>query len=232
MPPRAHLMASEKAELDKQLEVAEQLLNPDPAKTLQQITHSLQKGVTDSLQELSEQSDKPEAEYSSDTEPFKELRNLFHTPSEPEMTTPAASASAAPEVKIEHADEEWATTIATSVIDVIKKDDNTKTPLSKPYEGDHKDTQQFLLDVELYFVMNSSKYNTDEKKKMFLLSLLKGRPKEWKMGEQLRLFPEDDDPAIKKKAAKETWDSFKKRFRTTWQPVDIKGDAQMKLEDL
>ncbi|ESK81163.1 hypothetical protein Moror_14880, partial [Moniliophthora roreri MCA 2997] len=54
----------------------------------------------------------------------------------------------------------------------------------------------------------------------------------WKIGEQMKLFPEDGDQRIAKKTAEETWDSFKARFRKTWQPVDVKGEAQMKIEDL
>ncbi|ESK81826.1 reverse transcriptase-rnase h-integrase, partial [Moniliophthora roreri MCA 2997] len=74
--------------------------------------------------------------------------------------------------------------------------------------------------------------NTDEKKKMILLSFLKGKTTDWKTTEQERLFPEDDDPEEKKKAAKETWSTFKNRFRKHWQPVDVAGDAQMRIRDL
>ncbi|KAI3619225.1 hypothetical protein WG66_012926 [Moniliophthora roreri] len=80
--------------------------------------------------------------------------------------------------------------------------------------------------------MNPSKGNTDEKKKMILLSLLKGKTTEWKMTEQEQLFPEDDDPEEKKKAAEETWSAFKNRFKKHWQPVDVAGDAQMRICDL
>uniref|UniRef100_A0A0W0FZJ7 Uncharacterized protein n=1 Tax=Moniliophthora roreri TaxID=221103 RepID=A0A0W0FZJ7_MONRR len=53
--------------------------------------------------------------------------------------------------------------------------------------------------------MNPVKANTDEKKKMLLLSLVKGNTSEWKQRETMKLFPEDDDPEEKKKAAEETW---------------------------
>ncbi|ESK81755.1 hypothetical protein Moror_16740 [Moniliophthora roreri MCA 2997] len=62
--------------------------------------------------------------------------------------------------------------------------------------------------------MNSMKANTDKKKKMLLLSLLKGGTND------------------KKKEAKESWDSFKKRFRADWQPINVAREAQMKIEDL
>ncbi|ESK90290.1 hypothetical protein Moror_7647 [Moniliophthora roreri MCA 2997] len=81
--------------------------------------------------------------------------------------------------------------------------------------------------------MNPLRANTDEKKKMILLSLLKGKKTaEWKMMEQMRLFPEDDNPKEKRKAAKETWSSFKQRFWTEWQPVDLKGQVQMKIKEI
>uniref|UniRef100_A0A0W0G241 Retrotransposon gag domain-containing protein n=1 Tax=Moniliophthora roreri TaxID=221103 RepID=A0A0W0G241_MONRR len=73
----------------------------------------------------------------------------------------------------------------------------------------------------------------DEKKKMPLLSFVKGKKTaEWKMREQMRLFPENDDPKEKKKAAEETWSSFKQRFWAEWQPIDFKGQAQMKIEEI
>ncbi|ESK81256.1 hypothetical protein Moror_8492 [Moniliophthora roreri MCA 2997] len=48
----------------------------------------------------------------------------------------------------------------------------------------------------------------------------------------MKLFPEDDDPKQKKKAAKETWSSFKQRFRNEWQPVNIVREAQTKIEQI
>uniref|UniRef100_A0A0W0EU17 Retrotransposon gag domain-containing protein n=1 Tax=Moniliophthora roreri TaxID=221103 RepID=A0A0W0EU17_MONRR len=151
------------------------------------------------------------------------------------MTTPSGSTNVKPDVKKEESSsQQWAVQIATSVVEAIdkKKEDSSKGPAPELYEGDHKDTRRFLFDLELYFKMNSSKCNTDEKKKMILLSLLKGKTTEWKITEQERLFPEDDDPEEKKKAAKETWSVFKNRFRKHWQPVDVAGDAQMRIHDL
>uniref|UniRef100_A0A0W0F7V1 Retrotransposon gag domain-containing protein n=1 Tax=Moniliophthora roreri TaxID=221103 RepID=A0A0W0F7V1_MONRR len=151
------------------------------------------------------------------------------------MTTPSGSTDVKPDVKKEESSsKQWAVQIATSVVEAIdeKKEDSSKGPTPEPYEGDHKDTCQFLFDLELYFKMNPSKGNTDEKKKMILLSLLKGKTTEWKMTEQEQLFPEDDDPEEKKKAAEETWSAFKNRFKKHWQPVDVAGDAQMRICDL
>uniref|UniRef100_A0A0W0GC45 Putative reverse transcriptase-rnase h-integrase n=1 Tax=Moniliophthora roreri TaxID=221103 RepID=A0A0W0GC45_MONRR len=151
------------------------------------------------------------------------------------MTTPSRSTNVKPDVKKEeNSNQQWAVQIATSVVEAIdeKKEDSGKGPVPEPYEGDHKDTCQFLFDLELYFKMNPSRSNTDKKKKMILLLLLKGKTTEWKMTEQEQLFPEDDDPEDKKKAAEETWSVFKNKFRKHWQPVDVAGDAQMRIRDL
>ncbi|ESK84913.1 hypothetical protein Moror_9271 [Moniliophthora roreri MCA 2997] len=163
MPPRAHLMASEETELKEQLEVASQLL--DDSVNPWRITCSQRKGVIDSLQEQTEESseehsEEPEAKSLSESETYEGLRNLFLTlpEPEPEMST---SGAAAPDVKPkeETTDEDWATMIATSVIDAMtnKKDETDKTLLPDVYEGNHKDTRGFLLDLKLYFKMNPAK---------------------------------------------------------------------------
>uniref|UniRef100_A0A0W0FE03 CCHC-type domain-containing protein n=2 Tax=Moniliophthora roreri TaxID=221103 RepID=A0A0W0FE03_MONRR len=226
-------MAAEEADLDDQLEVAEQLLNPDPEQTPRRITRSQRRGAVESLQpERTETEAK-----SSETDPFDEYRNIFHTPT-PEMTTPSGSAAAASDVKpkVEHddTDEQWARTISTAVLQTIddKKDEASKGPTPDPFLGKQSDTRRFLLDLELYFAMNPVKANTDEKKKMLLLSLVKGNTSEWKQREMMKLFPEDDDPEEKKKAAEETWSSFKQRFRAEWQPVNVVREAQAKIEQI
>ncbi|ESK81095.1 hypothetical protein Moror_13362 [Moniliophthora roreri MCA 2997] len=134
------------------------------------------------------------------------------------MTTPAGSAAAALDVKpkVEHddTDEQWARTISMAVLQTIddKKDEASKGPTPDPFLGKQSDTRCFLLNLELYFAMNLVKVNTDEKKKMLLLSLVKRSTTEWKQRETMKLFSEDDNPKEKKKAAKETWSSFKQRF--------------------
>uniref|UniRef100_A0A0W0FI11 Retrotransposon gag domain-containing protein n=1 Tax=Moniliophthora roreri TaxID=221103 RepID=A0A0W0FI11_MONRR len=231
-PPRALFTAAEESDLDDQLEVAEQLLNPDPERTPRRITRSRPRGAIESLQQ---ERTEPEAK-SSEPDPFDEYRNLFHTPT-PEMTTPAGSAAASdvkPKVEVDDADEQWARTISMAVLQTIddKKDEASKGPTPDPFLGKQLDTHRFLLDLELYFAMNPVKVNTDEKKKMLLLSLVKGNTSEWKQRETMKLFPEDDDPAEKKKAAEETWSSFKQRFRNKWQPVNIVREAQAKIKQI
>ncbi|ESK81299.1 hypothetical protein Moror_12138 [Moniliophthora roreri MCA 2997] len=153
------------------------------------------------------------------------------------MTTPSRSAAAASDVKpkVEHddTDEQWARTISMAVLQTIddKKDEASKGPTPDPFLGKQSDTRRFLLDLELYFAMNPTRLNTDEKK-MILLSLIKGDTEEWKQREMMKLFPEDDGSEKKKEAAKETWSSFKQRFRSEWQPVNIVREAQIKIEQI
>ncbi|ESK87127.1 hypothetical protein Moror_11886 [Moniliophthora roreri MCA 2997] len=165
-PPQARLTALEESDLDDQLEVAEQLLNPNPEQTPCRITCAQQRGAIDSLQpEEQTEIEEPEAKSSQEPDPFNRLRNLYNSPSEPEMMTPGSSNA------------QWAATITTSVIETIndKKEDNGKPLLPEPFKGNQKDTQRFLLDLEVLFRMNPTRYNTAEKKKLILLLLLKGQ---------------------------------------------------------
>uniref|UniRef100_A0A0W0G904 Reverse transcriptase-rnase h-integrase n=1 Tax=Moniliophthora roreri TaxID=221103 RepID=A0A0W0G904_MONRR len=210
-------MAAEETDLDEQLKVAQQLLNPDPSAIPCRITRSRRRGALESLQESPEQAEtEPEAK-SSKADPLNEDRNIHHTPT-PEMTTPGTSNAQddVPDIvpKIEpettettdNANAQWARTISTAVIETIndKKDESSKGTVPESYKGEHSDTRHFLLDLELYFRMNLSRADMDEKKKMLLLSLVKGkRTAEWKMREQMRLFPENN-PKEKRKVAEET----------------------------
>ncbi|ESK81132.1 reverse transcriptase-rnase h-integrase, partial [Moniliophthora roreri MCA 2997] len=191
-----------------------------------------QRGAVKSLQQ---ERTEPEAK-SSKPDPFDEYRNLFHTLT-PEMTTPAGSAAALdikPKVELDDTNEQWVRTISTAILQTIddKKDEASKGPTLDPFLGKQSDTCRFLLDLELYFAMNPVKANTDEKKKMLLLSLVKGSTSEWKQRETMKLFPEDDDPEEKKKAAEETWSSFKQRFQNEWQPVNVVREAQAKIKQI
>uniref|UniRef100_A0A0W0FW86 Reverse transcriptase-rnase h-integrase n=1 Tax=Moniliophthora roreri TaxID=221103 RepID=A0A0W0FW86_MONRR len=154
------------------------------------------------------------------------------------MTTPSGSAAAASDVKpkVEHddTDEQWAQTISMAVLQTIddKKDEASKGLTPDPFLGKQSDTCRFLLNLKLYFAMNPVKANTNKKKKMLLLSLVKRNTTEWKQREMIKLFPEDDNPEEKKKAAEETWSSFKQRFRNEWQPINIVREAQTKIKQI
>ncbi|ESK81333.1 hypothetical protein Moror_16720 [Moniliophthora roreri MCA 2997] len=131
-------------------------------------------------------------------------------------------------------DTQWATMIATSVIKQTKeKDEGTKVAVSNSFLGDHKDTQQFMLDIELYLWMNKMRYNT-AKKKMFLLSYVREKALKWKEAELLELFKDEEVDNKGKVILKteETWSVFQKRFEETWQPINTAGDAQLKIDDL
>ncbi|ESK80821.1 hypothetical protein Moror_4320 [Moniliophthora roreri MCA 2997] len=170
----------------------------------------MRRGAIESLQtEEQTETEKPEAKSSPEPDPFNELRNLYNSPSESEMMTPGPSSdqptNPAPKVepKVEQSDNN-AQWAATIATSVIETINNKKEDNGKP-----------LL---------PEPYEGNQKDT--------GRTREWKVGEQMKLFPEDPDHPVTKKAAEEMWDSFKARFRKTWQPVDVKGDAWMKIEDL
>ncbi|ESK80997.1 hypothetical protein Moror_7614 [Moniliophthora roreri MCA 2997] len=90
------------------------------------------------------------------------------------MMTSSASASTDVKPKVSADEERIATTIATTVVGAMVNEKNKggKTSIPDVYEGDYKDTRCFLLNLELYFQMYPTKSNTNEKKNMFLLSLL------------------------------------------------------------
>ncbi|ESK81441.1 hypothetical protein Moror_15825 [Moniliophthora roreri MCA 2997] len=134
---------------------------------------------------------------------------------EPTMTTPSGSGATLKEGKPDP-EEQFITRMATSVIGTMntKKKDRTKVAVPEYFEGDHKDTQHFMLDVELYLWMNKMKYNTN-KKKIFLLSYVRGKVLRWKTGELLKLFSdkgEDDKYENKKPKKEESWSNFKKHL--------------------
>uniref|UniRef100_A0A0W0FLC8 Reverse transcriptase-rnase h-integrase n=1 Tax=Moniliophthora roreri TaxID=221103 RepID=A0A0W0FLC8_MONRR len=176
-------MALKESDIDDQLEVAEQLLNPNPKRIPHRITRAQRRGAIEGLQnEEQTEMKEPEAKSSPELNPFDKLRNLYNSPSESEMTTPGSSNDRPtdPVPKVEPKDDSdalWVATIATSIIETIndKKEDNGKPLTPEPYEGNQKDTHRFLLDLEVLFCINPTRYNTNEKKKLTLLLLLKGR---------------------------------------------------------
>ncbi|ESK83581.1 hypothetical protein Moror_12071 [Moniliophthora roreri MCA 2997] len=112
----------------------------------------------------------PEAKSSSEPESGSEM-----TTSGSPSDQPAPKVE--PKVEQKDKDAQWVATIATSIIETIndKKEDNGKPLLPELYEGDQKDTRRFLLDLKVLFRMNPTRYNTDKKKKLTLLLLLKGQ---------------------------------------------------------
>lgn len=43
-----------------------------------------------------------------------------------------------------------------------------------PFEGDQKNLDDFIMELEMYFLMNYRLYNTDDKKIIFTLSYMMG----------------------------------------------------------
>uniref|UniRef100_A0A0W0GCM0 Uncharacterized protein n=1 Tax=Moniliophthora roreri TaxID=221103 RepID=A0A0W0GCM0_MONRR len=100
--------------------------------------------------------------------------------------------------------EEWVAVIAIIVVETLeeKKNKGAKVAVSEFFKGDHKDTQGFMLDVELYMQMNPKDYNMNEKKKLFLLSYMRGKSRAWKEGELADIL------LAKKEDEEESWEGF------------------------
>ncbi|ESK81912.1 hypothetical protein Moror_683 [Moniliophthora roreri MCA 2997] len=73
--------------------------------------------------------------------------------------------------------------------------------------------------------MNSKKYNTNEKKKLFMLSYIKESAPQWKLTELANLFKDADRDGKKKNEGEELWAEFKKRFKEIWELIDVARDT-------
>ena len=103
----------------------------------------------------------------------------------------------------------------------------TRINLPKEFTGDQNDVSSFLQDVDLYFIMNSHIYNTNDKKTVFiLLFLTDGAAQTWK-----ELF-------LTEKAKKEggynlgTAAVFTTALRDAFSPSDVAGNARARLQNL
>ncbi|ESK83671.1 hypothetical protein Moror_2156 [Moniliophthora roreri MCA 2997] len=132
----------------------------------------------------------------------------------PETETMLGEASSTPKREQKpKTQEEMIISVATAVIEEQKKKDKrTKVVSPEPFEGDRRETRKFLTKVEIYIRMHPSEYNTDEKKCLFLLSYLRG--KDTHGDEELK------------------WEDLKNAFKKHYLPVDIKADAQLRIEDM
>ncbi|ESK82485.1 hypothetical protein Moror_8529 [Moniliophthora roreri MCA 2997] len=80
--------------------------------------------------------------------------------------------------------EEMIISVATAVLEEKKKDKGVKVATPEPFDGDRKETQRFLTEVEIYLY------------------------------EELK------------------WDDLKGAFKKHYLPIDIKADAQLRIEDM
>jgi hypothetical protein len=88
--------------------------------------------------------------------------------------------------------------------------------------GERKKLKNFLLEVDIYLKMNQFTYNTDNKKIMFALSLMKeGVAGLWK--KSFWTQREND-------ATLGLWDDFKTNLQKSFASADKEGDAITKMQ--
>ncbi|ESK83146.1 hypothetical protein Moror_15005 [Moniliophthora roreri MCA 2997] len=148
---------------------------------------------------------------------------------EPETDNMSGEASSTPkrEQKLK-TQEEMIISVATAVLeDQKKKDKGTKVATPDIFDGDCKEMRRFLTEVEIYIHMHPSEYDTDEKKCLFLLLYLQGKDTQaWKQRNTDLIFNwKAGDEELK-------WDDLKNAFKKHYLPLDIKADAQLRIEDM
>ncbi|KAI3608188.1 hypothetical protein WG66_006494 [Moniliophthora roreri] len=123
--------------------------------------------------------------------------------------------------------EEMIISVATAVLEEKKKDKGVKVATPEPFDGDHKEMRRFLTEVEIYLHMHPTEYDTDEKKCLFFLSYLQGKDTQaWKQRNTDLIFNwKSGDEELK-------WDDLKGAFKKHYLPIDIKADAQLRIEDM
>jgi len=96
---------------------------------------------------------------------------------------------------------------------------NTPTPFS----GERKKLDNFLLEVEIYQMMNDRVYDTDQKKIIFALSFIKdGVAEMWKQSWWKQHTAEN--------ATFGTWEEFKNTLKRSFTPTNKEGDAITKMQ--
>ncbi|KAI3600024.1 hypothetical protein WG66_011142 [Moniliophthora roreri] len=123
--------------------------------------------------------------------------------------------------------EEMIISVATAVLEEKKKDKGVKVAAPEPFDGDRKETRRFLTEVEIYLRMHPTEYDTDEKKCLFFLSYLRGKDTQaWKQRNTDLIFDwKDGDEKLE-------WKDLKSAFKKHYLPIDIKADAQLRIEEM
>ncbi|KAI3613545.1 hypothetical protein WG66_006110 [Moniliophthora roreri] len=123
--------------------------------------------------------------------------------------------------------EEMIISVATAVLEEKKKDKGVKVAAPEPFDGDRKETWRFLTEVEIYLRMHPTEYDTDKKKCLFFLSYLRGKDTQaWKQRNTDLIFDwKDSDEKLE-------WKDLKAAFKKHYLPIDIKADAQLRIEEM
>uniref|UniRef100_A0A0W0FNU9 Retrotransposon gag domain-containing protein n=1 Tax=Moniliophthora roreri TaxID=221103 RepID=A0A0W0FNU9_MONRR len=92
-----------------------------------------------------------------------------------------------------------------------EKEKSVKVAPPDFFKEDRKDTKRFLTEVEIFLCMNPKDYDTDKKKCLFLLSYMQGK--------------EPKDPKLE-------WTEFQDKFKKDFSPANVRGEAQLQIEEL
>ena len=91
------------------------------------------------------------------------------------------------------------------------------------FSGEQKKLDNFLLEVEMYQMMNDKVYNTDQKKIIFALSFMKdGVAEMWKQSWWKQHTAENTMFG--------TWEEFKDTLKKFFTPADEEGDAITRMQ--
>lgn len=96
---------------------------------------------------------------------------------------------------------------------------NTPTP----FEGDRKKLNDFIMENEMFFLMNYRIYTTDDRKIIFAMSYM--------TGENALLWKQSFWKKSNAAGSLDTWDDFKTTLRASFDVVDKEGDAITQLQN-
>ena len=100
----------------------------------------------------------------------------------------------------------------------------TKIRLPADFSSNRLKTKQFLQDVDLYFLINPTQYDTNQKKVAFALSFMNsGTAAAWKETKLQDYLAKSTFP---------TWASFKIEVDAAFSPISAAAEARMNLKNL
>ncbi|ESK81311.1 hypothetical protein Moror_12121 [Moniliophthora roreri MCA 2997] len=114
-----------------------------------------------------------------------------------------------------------------SMVQVVSDDKEIKAVLPMLFTGEQKDTKKFLLEVQLYIMLNPKAFKNNRLKELFMLSYMQEGPGQFWKNKKMELLLAEEDPT---KAP--PWKEFLEEFKTSFKLLNVELDAQMKLQDL
>ncbi|ESK90711.1 hypothetical protein Moror_4116 [Moniliophthora roreri MCA 2997] len=145
--------------------------------TVEETKNNLTPESTEEGSAMSKNSDNSEEK--TENLPDNSNTSSFFSAYEEETMSKDGSSTLKREPKREKTQTEMMIEISTAILEEMekkKKDKGSKVEALDPLEGDRKDTKRFLMEVEIYFRMHPTDYDTDEKKSLKILNQPQGRP--------------------------------------------------------